>query len=88
MIITAEISLYPLVEEYESVIINFIKALKVEKTLKVTTHAMSTYVIGENNIVFKAISNALELSNSEVETLSLVIKLINRDLPIDQNLEF
>ncbi len=88
MTITAEISLYPLVADYESVIINFINSIKLDSSLKVTTHAMSTYVRGENKMVFDAISKALEVSNKEVETLSLVIKLINRDLPVEKKLEF
>ena len=88
MTITAEISLYPLLADYESVIINFIKTLKLDNSLNVTTHAMSTYVKGENKPVFDAISNALEHANKEVETLSLVIKIINRNLPVEKRLEF
>jgi uncharacterized protein YqgV (UPF0045/DUF77 family) len=88
MTITAEISLYPLVADYESVIINFIKSLRLDSSLKVTTHAMSTYVRGENKKVFDVISNALESANKEVETLSLIIKVINRDLPVEKKLEF
>lgn len=88
MQITAEISLYPLIQDYESVIINFIRNLKSDVSLEVSTHAMSTYVRGENVSVFNSISNALEQANKEVETLSLVIKIINRDLPVNKKLDF
>jgi len=88
MQVTAEISLYPLVADYESIIIDFIKNLNSDPSLQVLTHAMSTYVRGENFNVFNAISKALESANQNAETLSLVIKLINRDLPVGKKLEF
>lgn len=83
MKITAEISLYPLSKDYEEVIISFITSLKANDNLDVYTHAMSTYVKGSNKIVFSAISDALEVANAKIETLSLVIKIINRDLPVE-----
>ena len=83
MQVTAELSLYPLVDNYEGVIIAFIKNLKLSSEVVVLTHAMSTYVKGENVDVFKAVSQALEMSNRQVETLSLVIKVVSRDLPVE-----
>lgn len=84
MTITAELSLYPLSESYEEAIIFFIKSLKANSDLQVYTHAMSTYVKGSNADVFGAISKALEVANSKVETLSLVIKVISRELPVEK----
>lgn len=84
MIITAELSLYPLSVDYEDAIISFIKVLQSNTELSVKTHAMSTYVKGDNSTVLKAISEALEVANAKIETLSLVIKIINRDLPVEK----
>lgn len=81
MKITAELSLYPLKTNYEEYIIDFIRSLKSSADIEVLTTAMSTYVKGESSEVFKAINNALAADNEET-TFSLVIKLINRDLPV------
>jgi len=89
VIVTAELSLYPLTENYEGCIIAFIKKLKSHSGIKVQTHAMSTFVKGESTLVFKAIDAALISANQEVETLSLVIKAITRNLPVEKGfLEF
>lgn len=84
MQITAELSLYPLVNDYEAVIIPFIQKLKTHSSIEVYTHSMSTYVKGESQVVFDAIHSALDEANRKCETLSLVIKMINRDLPVEQ----
>ena len=81
MVVTAELSLYPLTTDYEGPILAFIKALKKHDEIQVLTHSMSTYVKGESKAVF----NAVEVALSETpDTVSLVIKTINRDLPVEQ----
>ena len=84
MIITAEMSLYPLTTDYEEAIIGFIKELKRHDNLQVWTFAMSTYVKGENHKVLQAIAAANE-SLAGGPTASLVIKIINRDLPVENS---
>ncbi|MBT8232737.1 MAG: hypothetical protein HKN51_13420 [Saprospiraceae bacterium] len=84
MQVTAELSLYPLTKDYESPIISFIQHLKNHSEIQVNTHAMSTFVKGNNSDVFNAISNSLEIVNKEIETVSLVIKVITRDLPVEK----
>ncbi len=87
MMVTAEISLYPLTSDYEESIINFIKALKANPDLQVHTHAMSTFVKGEKNKVFSGISKALD--SIDQTAFSFVMKLINRNLPVEDGfLEF
>ena len=88
MIVTAELSLYPLVQEYEGPILRFIKALKGNDELTVMTHAMSTYVKGDVKIVMSAIGEAMSTLGPKAGA-SLVIKMINRDLPVEKGfLEF
>lgn len=82
MIVTIEISLYPLIQDYEDPIINFINNLKQYKTIKVFTNAMSTQVSGEWKIVMRALETELEKVFDEVELCSTVIKIINKELPI------
>lgn len=83
MTVTAEISLYPLAKEYEAPIILFIKKLKEQSTIKVLTHSMSTYVFGEGKDVFTTINSALEVVDNQGFTASLVLKVINKPLPVD-----
>jgi len=42
MTVTAELSLYPLDQDYEPPIIHFIKTIKSVREIKVMTHSMST----------------------------------------------
>ena len=84
MQITAEISLYPLQENFEQVIIAFIGELKRSEGIEIYTHSISTFVKGENALVFESISKALEKTGLNSDTVSLVIKLINRNLPVEQ----
>jgi len=83
MVITAELSLYPLAEEYEQAIIQFIRELKKDTELEVMTHAMSTYVKGESELVMDRLDKAMKSVDNQSITFSLVIKLINRSLPME-----
>ena len=83
MKITVEISLYPLKDDFESAIITFIKALRSYDGLEVNTNAMSTYVAGDFDLVFKALSTELKKVYELLDTSSTVIKVINRKLPVE-----
>ena len=74
MVVTTELSLYPLTKDYEGPIIKFIQALKGQSDIQVYTHSMSTFVKGESKAVFNAIEKALTATEP---TVSLVIKAIN-----------
>lgn len=84
MKVTVEMSLYPLTKDYEAPIISFINQLKGHQDLEIMTTSMSTYVKGEGKVVFSAIGGALEKVDNDGLTASLVIKVINRDLPVEQ----
>ncbi len=82
MIVTVEISHYPLQETYEKPILSFIQDLK-HPTVLVRTTAMSTYVKGDINDVFDRIKAAVSSSSKEAPISSTVFKLIPKDLPIE-----
>lgn len=89
MQITAELSLYPLADNYEGPIIKFIKVLKSNLSVTVHTHSMSTFVKGESSQVFASIESAMKTVDEEGRAFSIVIKAINRDLPVEKGfLEF
>jgi uncharacterized protein YqgV (UPF0045/DUF77 family) len=78
MIATAEISLYPLHENYEEVIIEYILKLKEYNGLRVETNGMSTQVFGEYDTLMAAI--AVESKTVfESGKAVLLIKLIGAD---------
>ena len=83
MITTLEISHYPLRDDYEEDIINFIKELKKKKDITVITNAMSTQVKGEYDVIIPHIFSCLKGVVASGSTSSTVIKLIPRDLPIE-----
>ena len=83
MIITVEISHYPLVNEYEAPIIDFIKTFRNVDQVECYSNSMSTYVKGESTLLFKLLDEAIKLDQNISST---VIKIINRDLPIKEGM--
>lgn len=80
---SAEISYYPLKEEYITPIQDFIDRLNKYDSVKVITTTMSTRVIGEYfemmEILTKEIHNSFEVPGSV-----FVMKVINADLDPDK----
>lgn len=87
MIITVELSFYPLTNDFEGHIIEFIQGLKSVDGIEVTTNSMSSYLSGDSQEVFRAVEEQLRKSADRIDTASLVMKVINRKLPTDQYLD-
>lgn len=78
MQIGAEISMYPLREHYEEVIIEFITALKQKEGLRIHTNDMSTQVTGEAAVVFSAIQElSIWVMERSADTV-IVVKYLNK----------
>lgn len=60
MLITVEISLYPLEENYVSPIRDFIARLMNHEGLEIVVNATSTQIVGEHSLVFDALSKETE----------------------------
>lgn len=56
MLITVEISLYPLDENFKGPINDFIARLRTHKGLEIVTNATSTQIVGEHSAVFNALT--------------------------------
>lgn len=82
MRITADISLYPLAEEFTPPIRDFIVCLRAEPGLEVITNQLSTQVRGEYATVIAALDRCMRRSMEEGDTVVFVLKLVNADLPI------
>lgn len=82
MQVTVEVSLYPLTNDYEGLIISFIKKMKNRPHLEVMTHSMSTYIKGEVKEVMSGIGQTMHELGPDIAS-ALVMKVINRNLPVE-----
>ena len=82
MRITAELSLYPLQEDFVADIRQFIQELRAQPGLEITTNQMSTQIRGDFDAVTGAITDAMRASFERGGSMSLVVKYLNADLPI------
>jgi len=80
MQLSAEISLYPLAEEYRSIIQEFVERLAEHKELTVNTNTMSTQIFGEYRALMTTLTDELERVYQQIPPQVLVCKFINRDL--------
>ncbi len=84
MLLTAEISLYPLATDYLPVIKSFIRRLREHDGLTLVTNAMSTQVSGEFERVFEVVGAELRASCETYGKQVLVCKFIPGDLGITE----
>tara|TARA_B100000700_G_scaffold329003_1_gene448830 strand:+ start:2068 stop:2328 length:261 start_codon:yes stop_codon:yes gene_type:complete len=80
---SAELSLYPLANNYIEVIQAFIDRLNQHEDLTVLTNTMSTQVFGELEVVMSALTEELTWLYDRVPSQVLVCKFINKDLTPD-----
>ena len=76
MKLTAELSVYPLREDYKVAVLGFIDELLKDQQVVAVTNSMSTQVSGEDEAVFKAIQVALKASYERYGRQVLVAKFI------------
>jgi len=80
--LTAELSLYPLQDNYLDVIKTFIDATREFNDLTIITNAMSTQVCGDYDRVLALIGRGLKTSYEKFGRQVLVCKLIPGELAI------
>lgn len=77
MMVSAELSLYALTEDYEQPVIDFIHTLRAQPGMEVVTNGLSTQVVGEYAAVMAGLGNAMEPTLAGSVTCSFVIKILN-----------
>lgn len=82
MRITADISLYPLADDFTPAIIDFIARLRREPGLEVLTNQLSTQLRGQFDDVSSALNRCMSASMEAGHAMVFVVKYINADLPI------
>ena len=76
---SAEISYYPLNQEYVPPIRDFIDRINTYEGLTVSTNGMSTQIFGEYEILMNALTNEIRQSFNHPHSV-FVMKIINADL--------
>ena len=84
MRITAELSLYPLRDDFLPIIEGFIEDLQDAPGLEVVVNQMSTQLTGELHAVSRVLEQALTTSFESGAAQVLVAKFLNADLPITE----
>lgn len=84
MYVTAEVSLYPLQEEFLPSIFAFVSSIQNSPGLEVTVNQMSTQFSGELQNVMRAFERALEMSFKTQKPTVLVAKFLNSELPLNE----
>jgi uncharacterized protein YqgV (UPF0045/DUF77 family) len=80
MKIAVEISLYPLNQQYEAPILDFIHRLNQHPGLKVHTNNMSTQIEGEYDLVMEALNKELKESMEKGGVTIGVLKILNHPI--------
>ena len=76
MKMTAELSVYPLRDNFKEAVLGFIDELLATEDIVAVTNSMSTQVSGEDEAVFRAIQAALRVSYERFGRQVLVAKFI------------
>jgi uncharacterized protein YqgV (UPF0045/DUF77 family) len=84
LIVTTEVSLYPLIPDVEPPVIAFIQALRAQPDIEVITNAMSTQVKGPFEAVQAALARCMRDVLAGPDTVVFVTKTLNLDLAIDE----
>lgn len=82
MNLTAEISMYPLHQEYEPIILDFIANLRTNTDVDVVTNTMSTQIRGPYQRIWDVLQQATRKSFEVHGKAVFVVKFIGGDLPI------
>ena len=69
---SAEISLYPLDEDYKNRIIDFIHRLKENKSLEIVTNGMSTQIYGEYEEIMDLLKSELGKELERHRTMAVI----------------
>lgn len=83
MKITVEISMYPLREDYEQQVLNFISKIDKIEGLTFSVNALNTQIQGDQKIVMNAINKAISEIYSSGIRASFVMKILPGDIALD-----
>jgi uncharacterized protein YqgV (UPF0045/DUF77 family) len=77
---TVEISMYPLREDYEPAILEFIEVIKRQEQLSVRVNETSTHLFGDFDLIFETLKNGIKTSFEKYGKVVFVMKVLNGNL--------
>jgi uncharacterized protein YqgV (UPF0045/DUF77 family) len=77
---SVEISMYPLSQAYEGLVLSFLERLNKHTDITVHTNGMSTQVFGAFDAVFSAIQAEIKHEFGNPDKVVFVMKCVNADL--------
>ncbi|MFO0494807.1 MAG: YkoF family thiamine/hydroxymethylpyrimidine-binding protein [Flavobacteriia bacterium] len=80
---TIEISNYPLTEDYENQILDFIERVSSHSGIKVKVNATSTHITGEFGTVFTVLQQEIHSSYEKYGQMIFVIKVLKGALDLN-----
>ena len=80
MVASAEISLYALTTDYETVVLDFIHRLKAHEELKVHVNELSTQITGDYDVLMKALEQEMKETFHRGRISAFTIKILNTNI--------
>ena len=80
MIVSAEISLYPLDKNYSVFIRDFLDRMKNQPGIKMKVNEMSSFICGEYDAVMYVLTKEIKSSFDQHGVKIAVLKLVNMDM--------
>ncbi|MEM9053484.1 MAG: YkoF family thiamine/hydroxymethylpyrimidine-binding protein [Bacteroidota bacterium] len=80
---TIEISMYPLREDYEKQILQFLEYLHEVDQMEIKVNAMSTQVVGDFDLAFDAIQSSIKKVYENGIKASFVLKVLEGKLDLN-----
>ena len=77
---TVEISKYPLYEDFETPILDFIERINKEPNIRVTTNATSTHIRGDYDQVMQLLQREIKYSFEKYDKVVFVAKILHGEL--------
>jgi uncharacterized protein YqgV (UPF0045/DUF77 family) len=75
-----EISMYPLHENYNPLIIDFIKRLRLYSQIKITTNGISTQLFGSYDQIMSILNTEMGFAFKDNKLIVFNLKIVNSDL--------
>jgi len=81
-----DISMYPLKEDYEAPILDFIHRLRKHSGLAIHTNSLSTQITGDYDLIMEVLKQEIKTSFLANTTQIMVLKILNIEIEIPTDL--
>lgn len=80
MQVAIEISMYPLTEQYEAAVVQFIQKLRANPEIEVHTNELSTQVAGAYDLVMNALQQEMKTAFEAANKSAFVLKILPTEI--------